>query len=80
MFTYMCGLMDWDDTATIGYSAGSDPFFNHDPSSSDIACVNSPNSDWSNVLYQISDADSEDTPASKYYTYSYGRLYIHGKC
>ena len=63
MFTYMCGLMDWDDTATIGYSAGGDPYDNHDPSSSDIACINSPDSDWSNVLYQISDASPQDPPA-----------------
>ena len=54
--------MGWDNGATIGYSAGGDPYDNHDPSSSDIACVNSPDSDWSNVVYQISSATPEDPP------------------
>ena len=66
VFNYMCGLMEWDNTATIGYSAGGDPYNNHDPSTNDIACVNDPNSDWSNVIYQISDANPEDPAAGTY--------------
>lgn len=55
IFTYKCGLMDWDSGATIGYSAGGDPYDNHDPSSRSVACVNSPDSDWSNVVYLLSE-------------------------
>lgn len=55
--------MNWDNGATIGYNAGGDPYDNHDPSSSDVACVNSPDSDWSNVIYQLSEDTPEDPPA-----------------
>lgn len=55
--------MEWDNTATIGYSASGDPYDNHDPSSNEVACVNSPDSDWSNVVYQISTTTPEDPPA-----------------
>ena len=48
--------MEWDNGATIGYTSNGDPFDNHDPSSREVACVNSPDSDWSNVLYQLSEA------------------------
>ena len=57
--------MEWDNNANIGYSAGGDPYDNHDPSSSDVACVNSPDSDWSNAVYQISSSTPEDPPAGK---------------
>ena len=59
--------MEWDNNANIGYSASGDPYDNHDPSSSDVACVNSPDSDWSNVYYLLSDVTPEDTPAGKTY-------------
>lgn len=59
VFTYMCGLMEWENTATIGYTANGDSFDNHDPSSDEIACVNSPDSDWSNVIYLLSEDDAE---------------------
>ena len=48
--------MEWDNNATIGYTSNQDPFDNHDPSSREVACVNRPDSDWSNVLYQLSKA------------------------
>lgn len=63
IFTYKCGLMNWDNGATIGYNAGGDPYANNDPSSSDVACVNNPDSDWSNVIYQLSEDTPEDPPA-----------------
>ena len=53
--------MEWDNGATIGYSAAGD-FDNHDPSTRAVACVNSPDSDWSNVIYLISDANPEAEP------------------
>ena len=58
----MCGVIEWDNDANIGYSAGGDPYDNHDPSSNEVACVNSPDSDWNNVVYQISTATPEDPP------------------
>lgn len=63
IFTYKCGLMNWDNGATIGYSASGDPYDNNDPSSRGVACVNSPDSDWSNVIYQLSEETPEDPPA-----------------
>ena len=60
IFTYKCGLMEWDNGATIGFSAAGNPYANHDPSSSAAACVNTPESDWSNVVYLLSNASPED--------------------
>ena len=61
IFIYKCGLLEWDNGVTIGYSAGDDPYDNYDPSSSNIACENSPDSEWNNVLYVISDEDPRVT-------------------
>ena len=57
--------MEWDNGATIGYSAAGDPYDNNDPSSRAVACVNSPESDWSNVLYTLSESSPEDPPPGK---------------
>ena len=56
VFIYKCGLMEWDNNVTIGYTSNGDSFDNYVPSSREVACVNSPDSDWSNVLYQLSEA------------------------
>ena len=56
IFIYECGLMEWDNFATIGYNAGPDHFDNHDPSNLDVACVNYPPNNFSNVFYQLHDA------------------------
>ena len=61
--------MEWDNGVTIGYSAAGDPYENHDPSSSDVACVNSPNSDWNNVLYLISGESPEEAIPREYTQY-----------
>ena len=53
--------MEWDNGATIGYTSNGDPFDNHNTSSGDIACVNSPDSEWSNVLYHLSNEQCEET-------------------
>ena len=45
--------MGWDNGANIGFTANGNPYADHDPSSSAIACINSPSSDWSNVIYRI---------------------------
>ena len=39
----------------IGFSAGGDPYDDHDPSSREIACVNRPGSIWNNVIYRLSE-------------------------
>ena len=55
----MCGLMEWDNGATIGFSAAGNPFANYDPSSSDVACLNSPESNVTNVVFRLSDSSPE---------------------
>ena len=67
IFTYKCGLMDWGNGVTIGFNAGDDPYANADPSSKEIACVNSPDSDWNNVVYVISNDNPEDPPPGENY-------------
>lgn len=62
VFTYMCGLMEWDNGATIGFVAAGGQYANNDPSSSDVACENSPDSKWNNVIYRLSDANPEYPP------------------
>ena len=52
--------MEWDNGATIGYTFNGDPFDNYDPSSQAIACVNTPDSDWSNIIYRLSASNPED--------------------
>ena len=57
VFTYKCGELNWMDTTTIGFSITQDFYANHALSRAaninDIACFNSPNSVWSNVVYHI---------------------------
>ena len=53
--------MNWSKrNAGIGYSAGDDFFMNHILSRqgnvNDIACLNQPNSPWSNVVYKVNEA------------------------
>lgn len=62
LFTYNCELTEWDNGVTIGYSAGGDPFDNNNPSSSEVACLNQPFSNYSNVIYLLSDASPEIPP------------------
>ena len=56
IFTYKCGELNWMDKTTIGFSITQDFFENHalsqTPNVNDIACLNSPNSTWSNVVYR----------------------------
>ena len=57
--------MEWDNGATIGFSAAGDPYANNDPSSSEIACLNTPLSNWTNVIFRLSDSNPELEPPSK---------------
>lgn len=67
IFIYKCGLLEWDNGATIGYSAGGNPFDNFNPSTSDIACLNSANSNFTNVIYRLSTVNPEFALPSKSY-------------
>ena len=68
VFTYNCNYMEWSGSATIGFTAGSGNYNNHDPSSSDVACLNFPDSNWTNIVYQLSSDSSElPIPSSKLY-------------
>ena len=52
--------MEWSSGVHIGFSAAGNPYASHDPSSDAVACVNTPESDWSNVVYLLSNASPED--------------------
>ncbi len=60
MYTYKCGAMEWSEQGVIGYNGGSptDYFFSHPLSGTDdaqtIACLEFPDSEWTNLLYNIS--------------------------
>lgn len=65
MFTYNCNLTEWDDGVTIGFNGGGSSFYeNHNPSSSDVACLNLPDSEWSNVVHLLSSDSPEIPPPS----------------
>ena len=61
VLTYNCGLMGWSGSPTIGFTAGSSNYDNYDPSNSDVACLTSPNSNWTNIVYLLSE-DSPELP------------------
>ena len=57
VFTYHCGLMDWNGRAVIGFNANNSLYQNHrlagTSDANDIACLNSPDTVWSNVVYLL---------------------------
>ena len=68
VFTYKCGELQWSyNGPTIGYNAGGAYFKNHPNTGSfaahEIACLNSPQSDWYNVVYNLSVSLSAGTLA-----------------
>ena len=64
VFTYQCGLLQWDNGVTIGFNAASEKFDNHNPSGKEVACLNTPNSDWTNIVYLLSSNTDEPPPPS----------------
>ena len=62
VFTYKCGDLNWlsSPRASIGYSAASNVYANHPLSRTSnvnsIACVNSPSSPWSNIVYNLNES------------------------
>ena len=56
VFTYRCGSMQWSGNAVVGFKADDHLYEIHSLSGSSansIACLNSPGSVWSNVIYQL---------------------------
>ena len=59
IFTYKCGELNWlrSNYATIGFSITQDFYANHylsiTANVNNISCLNSPNSEWSSVVYHI---------------------------
>ena len=59
IFTYKCGELNWlwSKYATIGFSITQDFYANHylskNSNVNNISCLNSPTSEWSNVVYHI---------------------------
>lgn len=56
VFTYKCGDLGFSGDATIGFTAGDVLFANHRTSgylAKRIACVNSPDSQWVNLVYKL---------------------------
>lgn len=51
--------MEWSGSPTVGFGGGSTFYENHDPSSSDVACLNLPESNWTNVVYLLSSESPE---------------------
>ena len=62
LFTYNCALTEWDNGVTIGFSDGGEMFSTFDPSTSEVACLNQPASNFSNVIYLLSSATPEIPP------------------
>ena len=59
VFTYRCGDMTWTSHhPVIGFNAAGSSFVNHFYTGSryaeGIACLNTPDSQWYNLVYQIS--------------------------
>ena len=71
IFTYNCSRTEWDGSVTVGFNAAGSFYDNHDPSSSDIACLNSPYSNISNVIYLLSEQSPELAPPGKFNTLGY---------
>ena len=51
--------MNWDNGATIGFKGSGDFYATNDPSTSDVACLNYPASNYSNVIFLLSNISAE---------------------
>ena len=64
VFTYQCGSVSWHGHATIGYNAGGTLFENHKLSgmntANSVACLNYSSTVWSNLVYRLTPAGSEE--------------------
>ena len=70
LFTYKCGEMGWSGGATIGFGASDELYDNLRLGGSAHAtiasCLNSPTTEWSNILYKLT-----QNPGTCYYTKPY---------
>ena len=61
VFTYKCGDIGYSISATIGFTAGDVLFANHPLTvrkrAKRIACINSPESQWVNVIFELTSED-----------------------
>ena len=69
--------MEWDNGAIIGYNAAGESFDNYDPSSSEVACLNAPTSDYSNVIYLLSNESPEIPVPGKFQSHSQTCMHVH---
>ena len=57
IFTYQCGDINWSWRTVIGYNAAGVVYMNHPLSggslAGDIDCTNIPESNWTNILYNL---------------------------
>ena len=56
VFTYRCGSLQWSGDAVIGFKVNDQLYDIHELSGNSanaIACLNSPRTIWSNVVYQL---------------------------
>ena len=57
LYTYRCGELEWSGGATIGFGASNETYANLRLSGSAgvlaVACLNSPTTEWSNVLFRL---------------------------
>ena len=60
VFTYKCGDLGFSGGATIGFVTAGGLFANHVATvrgnAKEVACLNSPNSPWVNVVYKLTDS------------------------
>ena len=68
LFTYKCGEMEWSGGATIGFGANDELYANLRLSGSSqanaVACLNSPTTEWSNLLYKLTDDPGTTGPCA----------------
>ena len=64
VYTYHCNDIQWSDGSVIGFNAGGQYYTNHPLSDSvfarDIDCVHSPESEWNNVVYDVTPSETVD--------------------
>ena len=67
MYTYHCDDLEWSVGSVIGFNAGGSYYANHPSSGSfsarDIDCVHFPESEWNNVVYDVTPSGASITAA-----------------
>lgn len=60
VFTYKCGDLGFSGDATIGFVTEGGLYANHAATfrgnAKEVACLNSPNSPWVNIVYKLTDS------------------------